>query len=156
MSIALRRSRLLSVSSSIVAAFVISLSGLGPVPSVLAVHAAPAEAQAGATSAAPALAPTTVTIAGDLQSEVGCPGDWQPDCAATHLGYDAGDDVWQAVFNLPAGNWQYKAALNDSWDINYGLHAAPGGDNIPLSLPAAASVKFYYDDKTHWVTDNHN
>jgi hypothetical protein len=30
--------------------------------------------------------PTTVTIAGSLQSELGCSGDWQPDCAATHLG----------------------------------------------------------------------
>ena len=24
-------------------------------------------------------APTAVTIAGSLQSELGCPGDWQPD-----------------------------------------------------------------------------
>ncbi len=47
--------------------------------------------------------PTSVTIAGSLQSELGCPGDWQPDCAATHLAYDAGDDVWQGSFTLPAG-----------------------------------------------------
>ena len=30
-------------------------------------------------------APTTVTVAGSLQSELGCPGDWQPECASTHL-----------------------------------------------------------------------
>src|SRR6266536_3050985 len=100
--------------------------------------------------------PTSVTIAGDLQSEAGCAGDWDPACAATHLTYDASDDVWQGAFPLPAGNYQYKAALNDSWDENYGLHAVAGGDNIPLSLPQAASVKFYYDHKTHWITDNHN
>ncbi len=100
--------------------------------------------------------PTSVTIAGDLQSEAGCAGDWDPACAATHLTYDASDDVWQGTFPLPAGNYQYKAALNDSWDENYGLHAVAGGDNIPLSLPQAASVKFYYDHKTHWITDNHN
>ena len=35
--------------------------------------------------------PTSVTIAGSLQSELGCPGDWQADCAATHLTYDATD-----------------------------------------------------------------
>lgn len=51
---------------------------------------------------------------------------------------------------------EYKAALNDSWDVNYGLHAVQNGANIPLNLPAATSVKFYYDDKTHWVTDNVN
>src|SRR3954468_19785070 len=61
-------------------------------------------------SAAATPDPTTVTVAGDLQSEAGCPGDWDPGCAATHLAYDATDDVWQGTFSLPAGNWQYKAA----------------------------------------------
>ena len=32
--------------------------------------------------------PDAVTVAGSLQSELGCPGDWQPDCAATHLAFD--------------------------------------------------------------------
>ena len=32
---------------------------------------------------------TSVTIAGSLQSELGCAGDWDPACAATHLTYDA-------------------------------------------------------------------
>src|SRR5581483_11683352 len=54
-------------------------------------------------------APTSVTVAGDLQSAAGCPGDWQPDCVATHLTYDAGDGVWQGTFSLPAGDYQYKA-----------------------------------------------
>ncbi|HSM70491.1 MAG TPA: alpha-amylase family glycosyl hydrolase [Anaerolineales bacterium] len=100
--------------------------------------------------------PSTVTIAGSLQSELGCPGDWQPDCAATHLGYDAGDDVWQGTFNIPAGAWEYKAPLNDSWDENYGANAVQGGANIGLNLDAPTEVKIYYDHKSHWVTDNHN
>ncbi|HEU4941969.1 MAG TPA: glycoside hydrolase family 15 protein, partial [Gaiellaceae bacterium] len=98
--------------------------------------------------------PSSVTIAGSLQSELGCPGDWQPDCAATHLGYDADDDVWQRTFALPAGSYEYKAPLNDAWTENYGLHAQQDGANIPLALPADAGVKFYYDHKSHWVTDN--
>ena len=98
--------------------------------------------------------PTSVTVVGDLQSEAGCPGDWDPGCAATHLTYDATDDVWQGTFSLPAGNYQYKAALNNSWDENYGLHAVAGGANIPLSLAQPGNVKFYYDHKTHWITDN--
>jgi glucan 1,4-alpha-glucosidase len=97
--------------------------------------------------------PTAVTIAGSLQSELGCPGDWDPACAATHLAYDAADDVWQGTFSLPAGGYEYKAALNDAWTENYGLHAQQNGANIPLSLPAGASVKFYYDHKSHWITD---
>ncbi|HMN59625.1 MAG TPA: hypothetical protein PJ988_04640, partial [Anaerolinea sp.] len=105
-------------------------------------------------AASPAAAPASVTIAGSLQSEAGCGGDWDPACAATHLAYDANDDVWQGTFTLPADSYEYKAALNDSWDVNYGLNAAPGGANIPLNLGADTTVKFYYDDKSHWVTDN--
>ncbi len=98
--------------------------------------------------------PTSVTIAGSLQSELGCAGDWDAACAATHLTYDADDDVWQGSWTVPSGGYEYKAALNDGWTENYGLHAVPGGDNIPLNLGADTNVKFYYDHKTHWVTDN--
>ncbi|MGB5552369.1 MAG: pullulanase-type alpha-1,6-glucosidase [Thermoanaerobaculia bacterium] len=100
--------------------------------------------------------PTSVTIVGSLQSELGCPGDWQPDCAATHLVFDAEDTAWQGVFNVPAGDWEYKAALNDSWDENYGENATQDGPNIGLSLVEATDVKFYYSHETHWVTDNVN
>ena len=84
--------------------------------------------------------PTAVTVAGSLQSEAGCPGDWDPACAVTHLTYDANDDVWQGTFSLPAGAYEYKAALNDSWDENYGLNAQPGGSNIPLNLAVRSAA----------------
>src|SRR5437868_13144418 len=93
-------------------------------------------------------APTSVTIAGSLQSEAGCAGDWDPACAATHLTYDAADDVWQGTFSLPAGAYEYKAALNNAWDETYGLHAVPNSADIPLNLAASTNVKIYYDDKT--------
>jgi YD repeat-containing protein len=98
--------------------------------------------------------PTTVTLVGDFQSELGCPGDWQPDCAATQLTYDPTDDVWQGTFTLPTGQWQYKVALNGTWDENYGAGATLNGPNISLGLAASTMVKFYYDHKTHWITDN--
>lgn len=110
--------------------------------------------------ATPALAntpnPTSVTIAGDLEPALSCATAWDPSCAAAHLLYDANDDVWQGTWTIPAGSWNYKAALNDSWNENYGLHAASGGANIPLNLGATTAVKFYYDHKSHWVTDNVN
>ena len=101
--------------------------------------------------------PTSVTVAGSLQSEAGCSGDWDPTCATTHLAYDADDDVWQGTFDdLPADTYEYKAPINDAWDENYGLHAVQGDDgaNIPLNLPDVTTVKFYYDHKSHWITDN--
>ena len=52
-------------------------------------------------------------------------------------------------------SYEYKAALNDSWDENYGPHAELNSlNNVPLALASAGSVKFYYDHKSHWVTDN--
>ncbi|HEV7893240.1 MAG TPA: alpha-amylase family glycosyl hydrolase [Pyrinomonadaceae bacterium] len=98
--------------------------------------------------------PSSVTIAGSLQSELGCGGDWDPGCAATHLTFDANDGVWQGTFTVPAGNWEYKAPVNNSWDENYGLHAQQNGANIPLNLGSSSAVKFYYDHETHWITDN--
>ncbi|HEV8249191.1 MAG TPA: alpha-amylase family glycosyl hydrolase [Gaiellaceae bacterium] len=101
-------------------------------------------------------APTSVTIAGSLQSELGCSGDWQQDCAATHLTYDASDQVWQGSFSVPAGSWEYKAPLNDSWTENYGANAQQDGPNIALDLASSTSVKFYYSHATHWITDDVN
>ncbi len=100
--------------------------------------------------------PTSVTVAGSLQSELGCAGDWDAACPQTHIAYDASDDVWQGTFNVPAGSYEYKAALNDSWAENYGLHAQLNGSNIPLNLASGGNIKFYYDHKSHWATDNHS
>ncbi len=100
--------------------------------------------------------PKSVTIPGTIQSKLGCSGDWQQDCAKTHLTYDSVAGIWTGEWELPAGKYEYKAAINDSWDENYGLKAGAGGANIPLEVPAPQKVKFYYDHKTHWVTDNVN
>jgi pullulanase-type alpha-1,6-glucosidase len=110
----------------------------------------------GARDAAAQTAPGSVGIPGSYQSEAGCAGDWDPACAATQLAYDANGDVWRNTFNIaPAGAYEYKVALNGSWDVNYGLHAQQNGPNIPLATTAATqAVTFYYDHKTHWVTDN--
>ncbi len=100
--------------------------------------------------------PASVTLVGDLQSELGCGTDWDPACAVSHLTYDASDDVWQGTWGLPAGAYQYKVALNDSWNENYGANAAPNGANINLNLASPGTVKFYYDHKTNWITSSVN
>jgi pullulanase len=106
--------------------------------------------------------PTKVVIAGTLQSELGCSGDWQPDCDKTALKYDEQSDVWTGAFEIQPKNDQdgkgarYKAALNGSWGENYGQKAQPGGADIPLVVDQPTQVKFYYDHKSHWVADNFN
>ncbi|MCL4247803.1 MAG: pullulanase-type alpha-1,6-glucosidase [Anaerolineae bacterium] len=100
--------------------------------------------------------PDSVTIAGTIQSALGCPGDWQPECALTHLTFDEEDQLWEASFVLPAGEYEYKAALNDSWDLNYGAGAEQNGPNIPLVLEEERTVTFFFDANTGWITDDVN
>ena len=128
----------------LLALFALSVGALGPIftPPVVRAEHTPA--------------PTGAVIAGSFQNELGCPGDWQPDCELSALAFDAEDDVWQATFDLPAGNWAYKVALNSSWDENYGANAQRDGPDIVLNLSEAAPVKFYYDHKSHWITSNRN
>jgi glycosidase len=102
--------------------------------------------------APPARAATdSVTLAGSLQSELGCPADWQAGCAATHLARVAGTATWQGTFHVPAGSWEFKIAVNDSWDVNYGAEGVAGGANVPLSLVGAADLVFSFDADTHRI-----
>jgi pullulanase len=106
--------------------------------------------------------PDKVVIPGTLQSELGCSGDWQPDCDATALEYDPQGDIWKGEFLIEPDNDQdergsrYKVAIDGSWSENYGINAAPGGSDIPLEVTEPTLVRFYYDHKTKWVADSFN
>lgn len=92
-----------------------------------------------------------VNIPGSYQDEAGCSGEWQPDCAATQM--TQGDDgLWHSgPFTLPAGDYEYKVALDGGWDTNYGVDGAPGGDNYMVTLDAESSVSFVYDPETKLI-----
>ncbi|GAB3590594.1 hypothetical protein GCM10027446_05760 [Angustibacter peucedani] len=93
--------------------------------------------------------PSSVTLAGSLQSELGCPEDWQPGCAATHLTRVGDSPTFVGRFRVPAGSYELKVALNDSWDESYGQDG--GSANIPLVLAGPATLEFSYDHSTHRV-----
>ncbi|QCP00513.1 alpha-amylase [Arthrobacter sp. 24S4-2] len=96
--------------------------------------------------------PDTVTVAGSLDSELGCPDDWQPACDAAFMTLDPADKVWRlTVPDLPAGTYEFKAALNGGWDENYGAGGAFNGGNIVLEHPGGA-VTFRYDHSTHLLS----
>src|SRR5690348_13779015 len=92
--------------------------------------------------------PLLVTVPGTIQSKLGCPGDWQPECENTALTYNAETDVWEGTFAIPAGSYEYKVALNGSWTDNYGVDGEKDGPNLKLELAEDSEVTFTYDHKT--------
>jgi glycosidase len=100
----------------------------------------------------PVTQPAMVTVPGTLDSELGCPGDWMPDCSQAQLTLDPDDEVWKGTFELPAGTYEYKVAIDGSWAENYGAGAVRDGANISLTLPAAGRVTFFYEHGSHWIT----
>ena len=78
---------------------------------------------------------------GSFQSELGCPGDWQPDCLRTLAPDPDGDGTYTfETTAIPAGNYEGKVALNESWDINYGAGGVPNGANIAFTVPSPGST----------------
>jgi glycosidase len=99
--------------------------------------------------------PPAVSVPGSHNSEMGCAaGDWQPDCAQAQLALDPADGIWKGSYVLPAGGYEYKAAISRSWDENYGQGAARNGSNINYSLPSEQTVRFFYDHRTNWVNSS--
>jgi hypothetical protein len=98
-----------------------------------------------------ATSPASVTLAGSFQSELGCPGDWDPSCSTTDLSPVSGG--FAGDFTIPAGAYEYKAALNHSWDESYGANG--GSANIQLAAPGG-NVHFAYDATSHLVGDSVN
>jgi pullulanase len=91
------------------------------------------------------------TAPGNFQSELGCPGDWSPDCLRSWLKDVDGDGIYTFTTTaLPAGNYEGKVAINESWSENYGADGVPGGANIGFRVHSdGAPVTFRYDSVTH-------
>ncbi len=88
---------------------------------------------------------TIYTVPGNFNDEVGCSGDWQPECLATFMSDVDGDGIYTFVTDeIPAGTYEFKVATNQSWsNPNYGANG--GGDNIPFTVAGAATVTFSFN-----------
>jgi hypothetical protein len=96
--------------------------------------------------------PAAVAAAGSMDSELGCASDWEPACAQAQLTLDPADLVWKLTIpDLPAGSYEFKAALNKSWDVSYGAGGASPGANIVFEHDGGP-VTFRYDHVTHVIT----
>ncbi len=94
------------------------------------------------------------TVAGSLQSELGCAGDWDPGCLRSWLQDPDGDDIYTySTTDIPAGSYEFKVAINEGWDENYGTGGVQNGPNIPFTVTDACNeVTFSFDSATNHAT----
>jgi glycosidase len=94
------------------------------------------------------------SVPGSFQSELGCPGDWDPGCLRSWLQDTDGDGIYTfETTSLPAGTYEAKVALNESWDVNYGQGGVQNGSNLSFAVATNnAKVTFSYDSTTHVLT----
>ncbi|WP_347548439.1 alpha amylase N-terminal ig-like domain-containing protein [Pseudalkalibacillus hwajinpoensis] len=92
-----------------------------------------------------------VTLVGDLQDELGAAKEWDPAAEETIM-EAKGNGFYELTAELPAGTYEYKVAINQSWGESYG----DGTGNLKLTLSEATTVTFYYHDGTHAVANSTN
>jgi hypothetical protein len=91
-----------------------------------------------------------INLPGSYQALAGCGADWDPACAAT--GMEEGDDgLYTLTVDVPAGDYEFKVALDGDWGTNYGSDGELDGPNYALSLAEDSTVTFVYDPETHLV-----
>jgi arabinogalactan oligomer / maltooligosaccharide transport system substrate-binding protein len=91
-----------------------------------------------------------VNLPGSYQDQAGCGASWDPACPATAM-TEGDDGLFTLVAEIPAGDYEFKVALNGDWGVNYGSDGAQDGPNYALSLPADSMVTFVYDPETNLV-----
>ena len=94
----------------------------------------------------PVTQPDNVSRPGRPQHRDGLPGRLAAGLRQAQLTLDAdGPDLEGHLHAIPAGNYDYKAAINKSWDENYGAGGVQGRREHLATPRPAAPVTFYYD-----------
>jgi len=97
-----------------------------------------------------------VTLVGSLGEALGG-ANWAPDNLTTWMKDKAHDGWYTFTGFLPAGSYEYKIAVGESWNENYGQGGLPGGANIPLVVPdPGQNVTFQFKYDTKEIRDSIN
>ncbi|MCA9877670.1 MAG: hypothetical protein KC442_07810, partial [Thermomicrobiales bacterium] len=105
-------------------------------------------AQPGGQPPPPLPAPHRVSLAGDFQTALGCPADFDPSCPQTELN-DNGDGTWSAVLPLPPGNYTFRVVASSDTDRSLGQGGDPNGPDLQVNVPPeAAGAYVSYDQWT--------
>jgi hypothetical protein len=95
-------------------------------------------------------APAIANVVGSFQSKLG-DSDWNINSDKTIMTYKGnGFYEFTTPVALPAGDYEYKVALNHSWEGG----GVPSQGNLSFHLVSASVVTFYYNYNTSSITDS--
>ena len=97
--------------------------------------------------------PAAVAVAGDFNTLLGAPENWAPQYDEAQMKLDSLDQLWKLSAEIPAGYYNFKIALNRSWDENYGAFGAFDGANHELHH-GGGQLTIRYDHRTRDITVN--
>lgn len=86
----------------------------------------------------------TVVLTGNFQSIIGGE-NWDSANYSTQMKTEDGN-FYELTLDLPKGNYEYKIALNGSWEENYGAKGKMNGENIFFSVGTDTNVTFIFDN----------
>ncbi|MFE4833824.1 glycosidase [Arthrobacter sp. NPDC056691] len=112
------------------------------------------KAQADAENSAATIdQPAAVAVAGDFNTLLGAPENWAPQYDEAQMKLDELDQLWKLSAEIPAGYYNFKIALNRSWEENYGAFGAFDGANHELHH-SGGQLTIRYDHRTRDITVN--
>ena len=98
---------------------------------------------------------TIATAPGSYQRRSAVRHDWAPDCLRSWLQDPDGDGTYTLTTSaIPAGSYEVKVAINESWDKNYGRGRRPERPQHPLHRRRRLRrpVTFSYNAASHVLT----
>lgn len=96
-----------------------------------------------------ATAPDAVALAGSFGHRLGAE-DWAPAADQVQMAYSPVSQQWELTAQLPTGTYEYKVAIDRSWEENYGAFGVPNGANHVLQHDGGV-VTFRYDHRSNDV-----
>lgn len=101
-------------------------------------------------------ADSTVTLVGDFLKAQDIGNDWDPTNSASIM-KEFSNGLYELTIDFKTtGNFNYKIALNRSWDESYGDNFEKGGKNKALNVTKAGKVTFKVDFKNKTLYDSIN
>lgn len=79
---------------------------------------------------------------------------WNPSRESEMMEYKGNGKYELTVKDVGPANYEYKIAIDGSWDENYGKDGIEHGANISLVVSKTQDVKFTYNDISHLVVNS--